>query len=1392
MKSLVLLRESAATLTQLPQAAALALTHDPVSHTAFFAAFDPHADPDLLSIVAIDPTTSSPSPSSIISTVPIPIPLPQSSTDDCDALPSLSPPDIACFHYLADSSSLFLALADSGSLYSIPVSGSAPATLIGTIHSGLASATWSPDEDLLVLVTRAGNYLLMTRDFDVLLEAPLQTDSFGEQVPVSIGWGKKETQFHGSAGKAAALAKPTGDARLSPWDDEGARVAWNGDGSGFVVSSVDWDPVKDTRKRSIRVYSREGALQATSQAVDLLEHSLAWRPAGNLVAGAQRSDGGSKYQVVFFEPNGLRHGEFTLRGATDAVVVREMAWNCDSTVLAVWVWDEAQARDKVQLWTMGNYHWYLKQELDFEGGLIGFEWDTMHPLTLHLALRSGMYRCMQFTWDVIRQNVTGLDHAASVGVVDGSAVLHTPFALANVPPPYSLNKLQVTQGENVKMVAWCAEQGYLERVAVVHGRNTDIKVKVFDMQDDKGRRMGAIGTDIDLSPIAHLSLRQLHFPTYSSLVFLGYNLDTQTDHLVRATINGQGDLLDVATTPLPFPVLRLATVPTSDLVVIQDTQGQLQIATWDHGLSQYVLGDDDRDVGEPLAFDTPCEWMAIVPTSTTPDTLSIVGLTSRSKLVLATRNSDGSTRTTQLGADASSFVLHAEYLIYTTLAHQVHFLPLTSLLNSSSVPTSSSADPSATLTRAIERGAHLITVLPLGTNLVLQMPRGNLETIAPRPLVLDTTVRAMRAGDWKAAFTLVRKHRIEFNLLADYDLDTFLAATETWVEQLDSSDHVNLVLSNLKDDVDVVAEVYPWIHYPTRPAATLGVGKVARICTRVRDVLSARAGIESTSWVTTLITTHVKSSPPAIESALALVKHLATTSPATDAADRALKYTCFLVPVDKLYDVALGMYDFALTLMVAQRSNKDPREYLPWLQELRRVPDEFERRWRIDCALGRVERAVANGLRAVETTADQGGQESSLWAKVKTYIREKDMYAVAVQELLQVSPNGGNAERERRLTQVLLMFGNHLAHTMGKHAQAGHVFEMGGHLAEAMAAYEKAGEWRKVLSVAARRAALPPSAIPQVVDDEEGQEEQEEQVDVGRVAVQLAQTLMERAEHEAAAAVLVEYVGDVEQAVEQWIKAGKWSEAERQAYLHARPDLIDTHLRPGLLAGASSMLTVLDEMRSDLHARIARLTDVRAEKKAKLAAFESGSNSGAHDPSLTNVDALSDTTSMMSTFTGLTLATASTARTSTSSRKSSKTRRKNERKRHAGKKGSIYEEEYLVDSSHKCMARIAEFVGEVRALLSGLVAAGYLAEARRVQTAYVEAIDAAIRDMKVVTDPPEPHPLQRQVDRYRLMVDEGLTEEQAEARLDAMERAQRREAVKMPELADWQMSVLDM
>ena len=57
-------------------------------------------------------------------------------------------------------------------------------------------------------------------------------------------------------------------------------------------------------------------------------------------------------------------------------------------------------------------------------------------------------------------------------------------------------------------------------------------------------------------------------------------------------------------------------------------------------------------------------------------------------------------------------------------------------------------------------------------------------------------------------------------------------------------------------------------------------------------------------------------------------------------ADSALNFILLLVNVNELFDVALGLYDFDLVLLVAEKSDKDPKEFLPFLNELKKLPNE--------------------------------------------------------------------------------------------------------------------------------------------------------------------------------------------------------------------------------------------------------------------------------------------------------------------------------------------------------------------------------------------------------------------------------------------------------------------
>ena len=62
---------------------------------------------------------------------------------------------------------------------------------------------------------------------------------------------------------------------------------------------------------------------------------------------------------------------------------------------------------------------------------------------------------------------------------------------------------------------------------------------------------------------------------------------------------------------------------------------------------------------------------------------------------------------------------------------------------------------------------------------------------------------------------------------------------------------------------------------------------------------------------------------------------------------KAIEHICFLVDAHRLYENALGLYNLELALLVAQQSQRDPREYVPFIQDLHKL-SELRRKFEID------------------------------------------------------------------------------------------------------------------------------------------------------------------------------------------------------------------------------------------------------------------------------------------------------------------------------------------------------------------------------------------------------------------------------------------------------------
>uniref|UniRef100_A0AAQ5Y6Y5 Elongator complex protein 1 n=1 Tax=Amphiprion ocellaris TaxID=80972 RepID=A0AAQ5Y6Y5_AMPOC len=831
---------------------------------------------------------------------------------------------------------------------------------VGSVDSGLTSMSWSPDEELVILTTGQETIIMMTKDFEPITEVGIHQDDFGEGKFITVGWGKKETQFHGSEGKQAAQKKIQVQPAVA-WDDRRPRVTWRGDGQLFAVSAI----CPQTGAMKIRVWNREGVLQATSEPINGLEQALCWKPSGSLIASTQHHP--NKHSVVFMEKNGLLHGDFTLPFSKDQAKVKELLWNSDSTVLAVWLEDMAAGEDG-QLWTVGNYHWYLKQSLDFgrdpQKAPVCVCWDPERPLQLHAVSRS--WTSITYDWGWMTERSPGLDATdnANVAVIDGEKILVTSFRQCVVPPPMSSFELQLTSPVN-QVTFLCRPQGTNQVAAFTangqisiysQGRLTKLAECFVLPSKMSGIYLIILAALLD-DPLA---LRQLLWLEDELFVGVSSGLLPTSSTLAAVEVDGV--------------VVSVVHCSQTGTVALQLEDGQIR---------KLPSVEDWRDSsGCRINFPVPCVQTALCSISGEE---CLLGLTDRSHLYAGD---------TELASNVCSFAVCNDFLLITTHSHTCRCLHLGTFLSlhistNLNRNTQKHSFNDETL-RRVERGSRIVTVVPQDTRVILQMPRGNLETVHHRALVLAQLRTWLDSLRFRDAFECMRKLRINLNLIYDHSPKVFLEKIQTFITQLNSINHINLVLTELKEE-DTTSSMYPHPESSSiQQQPSSGQKKVDVVCDALRNAMES---MDPNKFSLSILTAHVKKTVPELEIALQKVHELRENppeAPGAVSAEEALKYLLFLVNVNDLYEHSLGTYDFDLVLMVAEKSQKDPKEYLPFLNMLKSLEPNYQR-YTIDKHLKRYKKALLHLSKCGQS--EHFGEALQLVKEQKLYSEALKLYA---------------------------------------------------------------------------------------------------------------------------------------------------------------------------------------------------------------------------------------------------------------------------------------------------------------------------------------------------------------------------------------------------------------
>ncbi|EMP37548.1 Elongator complex protein 1 [Chelonia mydas] len=1181
-------------------------------------------------------------------------------------------------------------------------------------------------------------------------------------------------------------------------DDGRPRVTWRGDGQFVAVSAI----CPQTGARKVRVWSRELVLQSTSEPIPGLEQALAWKPSGSLIASTQEKP--NKHDVVFFEKNGLLHGEFTLP------------------------FQKGQAK-VVQLWTVGNYHWYLKQSLHFgsaeKSQLVSLRWDPEIPYRLHALCRGWHALCYDWHWSTDRSTGEESRLVANVAVIDGDKVLVTAFQHSVVPPPMCTFQLQLQQAVN--QVAFHTDPAKSADLAVLDASNRISIYRVGDgtvkdptvtlggsgfkasvetphLEKTYREQLPLLGASSSSSPNEALAGTAITPALEDSRVLqqllcrVARGLGIKAEEVVKDSGPSRIALLlikiimDINKTLWQTPVSLPPAAKRNERVEVCCGKGKqvnplaFRLFTWlqddtflavsqgqlaTHSVIHHLTGGPEAEGGcLYLRLSVPVDG-DVISLCYNPKTRAVALQLTDGRILKYlceaptpalepwTSSSGSAVRFPspcvqtalaviggEVASNITSFAIYDEFLLVTTHSHTCQCVSLRDTsLKVLQAGFSSSSTPNETL-RKVERGSRIVTVVPQDTKLILQ---DLFKRVASE---LRISLEEVPEQQHELTDILQPSSRIAlpinvalWNLLRPSGRLPLQAYLPMPRGNLETVHHRALVLAQIRKWLDR-EEDFTKTMYPSPVLSNVQLQqcpdqkKVDLICDAMR---AAMENINPQKYCLSILTSHVKKSIPELEIALQKVHELReTVSPAAEGvtAEAALKYLLFLVDVNELYNHSLGTYDFDLVVMVAEKSQKDPKEYLPFLNTLRKMETNYQR-YTIDKYLKRYKKALchlskcesqAEGSQRRGSAAEGLGNEDNLkplerepYGKGEEGIKREKREScgeVAQENVATLAVKGPehfseflNLVKDQNLYNEALKlyppdtpehkavgsaFGEHL-NQKHLYEQAGLIFARCGAFERALDAFLSSGSWQLALCMASR--------LGYTADQLAG------------LARSLAGKLVEQKKHAEAAILLEQYAQDYEEAVLLLLEGTIWEEALRLIHKYGRLDILETNFKPAILEAQRNYLVFLESQKTTFTRHRKRLLVVRELKEqARQGLLDD------ETPNCLEADLISETSSIV---TASDMSGKYSHSNSRISARSSKNRRKAERKRHSLKEGSPLEDLALLEALGENIRTTENMKGEVHSLLKGLVLFGYDELARQLQQALEEALQLIERSL---------------------------------------------------------------
>lgn len=540
--------------------------------------------------------------------------------------------------------------------------------------------------------------------------------------------------------------------------------------------------------------------------------------------------------------------------------------------------------------------------------------DTMDGTFLCIMASDGIMTRLRFGW---KYNTSQF---GTVGVIDGTSVLVTPMRHCMIPPPLCAIEAScplpvVALSFSMKDSDECIAALLADGSMCVFKCEEQDDWEMMASQDTASPESDTVPLTPKASPVVTMirneserHYRHIQWLIGSRLVLVGQTKEGE-DVVVQYQVDWDTrELQYMFSIPCPCDVVDIIGSPAGDFVIIQSNKGKC-----------YRYDGDGHVQSAWASFGEVCEQSACAPLK--DDSVALVGLDKKGRLYFNGHVISG---------EVTSFGLHyssagGPHILYTLRSSAIRTLAVDALKTGMAPPIK---EGDATL-RAIEDGCLIVTSPAASVDVILQAPRGNLEVIRPRALVLPAVAQSLDDQDYRRAWSLATINRLDLNVIADYKWPRIVETIQHFMTCVDSDTDVSGFLQALTPD-SVVATNGLYNSCFISSESQQDPRKVEIICNAIRTCIQH---IEDDNlrrkWLCTELTTYSKCDN--LGAALARVKEVKEEDleiiekkgldhAPKISAETGLKHILLYTPEQEVYKAALGEYELEMAYMVIAHS----------------------------------------------------------------------------------------------------------------------------------------------------------------------------------------------------------------------------------------------------------------------------------------------------------------------------------------------------------------------------------------------------------------------------------------------------------------------------------------